>query len=60
MVILDFYHMFSGYLDVLVKNGLHTCIQQEKKNYQNDELLFLGFEEVLEMQPSVILIRLTV
>ena len=35
------------------KNGLHIRIQQEK-SYQNDELLFLGFEKVLKMQASVI------
>ena len=33
--------------------GLHIRIQQEK-SYQNDELVFLGFEKVLKMQVSVI------
>ena len=37
---------------MLGKSGLHICIQQEKR-YQNDELLFLGFEKVLKMQASV-------
>ena len=35
------------------KNVLHIRIQQ-KKNYQNDELFLLGFENVLKMQVSVI------
>ena len=38
---------------MLGKIGLHICIQQEK-NYQNDELFFLGFEKVLKLQASVI------
>ena len=32
-------------MDVLGKKGLSIRIQQEK-NYQNDELFFLGFEKV--------------
>ena len=35
------------------KNGLDIRNQQEK-SYQNDELLFLGFEKVKKMQASVI------
>ena len=38
---------------MLGKNGLHIRIQQEK-SYQKDELFFLGFEEVLKMQASVV------
>ena len=35
------------------KNSLDIRNQQEK-NYQNDELFFLGFEKVKKMQASVI------
>ena len=52
---LDFWHEILGNLDVMGRNGLHICIQQEK-SYQNGELFFLGFEKALKMQASVIII----
>ena len=38
---------------MLEENGLNIRTQREK-SYQNDELFFLGFENVLKMQTSVI------
>ena len=38
---------------MLGKNGLHIRIQPEKC-YQDDKLFYLGFENVLKMQASVI------
>ena len=51
-MIFDLWHKISENLDALGKNGLHIRIQQEK-NYQNDELFFLGFKKVLKMQAHV-------
>ena len=39
-------------LDVLGKSGLNIRINQEK-NYQNDELFFFAFVEVLKMQARI-------
>ena len=42
---------------MLGKIGLNICIQQGK-GYQNDDLFSMGFESVLKMQASVIVLKI--